>query len=154
MCKQSCRIVLNWEKKLRISQNNMDCEWGIAKDLHEERHLHRIAQFVGGPHGISWFPPLAAQGFAWPWRARQLRYWYSARLVYSWGFPKMGVPHSWSSWMVYNGKSHRSKRMMTGGTPILGNHQFVMQLSQIVTVSKMEEILRFFSFIPVEQVGH
>ena len=36
-----------------------------------------------------------------------------------WGFPYMGVPPFLDG--VSKGKSHRSKWMMTGGTPISGN---------------------------------
>ena len=35
----------------------------------------------------------------------------------------MEVPPKNAGWFLEAGKSHRSKWMMTGGTPISGNHQ-------------------------------
>ena len=50
-----------------------------------------------------------------PWNGTNGTTW-SSQIFDEWGFPQMGIPHSW---MVYNRTSHKNR--WSGGTPIYGN---------------------------------
>ena len=57
------------------------------------------------------------------WMGNHAKYGWKCAVEIIWWFPKSwGYP---KSWMVKKGTSHRSKWMMTGGTPISGNLHLV-----------------------------
>ena len=78
----------------------------------------------------------------------EVGWWVDENLPLMWGFPEMGGTGVPKLAGVFHGKSHRSKWMMTGGSPISGNlHILGMKINRgIYILHKQDEIWNGMAF--------